>query len=307
MANRNDTRKLKFAEKLNYLLDSHEKVMTVGLDNVGSKALSDTRKQLRLRNIHMLKGKNTLTRKVLHLRAEKQYSYGKKKLAEETLKLLSMVSGNVGFLFMPMNVTPEKLCEELTGEKVVRAAKAGMVAPCDVFVNPGPTRCDPTTTAVFQNLGFSTKIQSGQVQILSRLRVVKAGEKVSQSAAEILAMLNIKPFQYGLTGQHIYEDGVVLPAKSFEEVRQGIFDAYRNVLALGLALEDYSWPNLEVVRDRLKHAPVQADTDVDLNQDPFTDDETDDSTSTGGPNMWDEDTDSESDSSDSESQSEESS
>jgi len=305
MANRNDTRKLKFAEKLNLLLDSHEKVMTVGLDNVGSKALSETRKQLRLRNIHMLKGKNTLTRKVLQLRAQKLTGQGRKYLAEETLKLLSMVGGNVGFIFMPVNVTPEKLCEDLTRNKVVRAAKAGMVAPCDVFVNPGPTRCDPTTTGVFQNIGFSTKIQSGQVQILSRLRVVKAGEKVTQSAAEILAMLNIKPFEYGLTGQHIYEDGIVLPAKSFDEVRRGIFDAYRNVLAVGLALEDYSWPNLEVVRDRLKHAPFPAVPDV---QEPLTDDETEDSTSVGGPTMWDDaDTDSESDSSDSESESEESS
>lgn len=306
MANRNDTRKLKFAEKLNLLLDSHEKVMTVGLDNVGSKALSETRKQLRHRNIHMLKGKNTLTRKVLQLRAQKLAGQGRNCLAEETLKLLSMIGGNVGFLFMPVNVTPEKLCEDLTRDKVVRAAKAGMVAPCDVIVHPGPTRCDPTTTGVFQNLGFSTKIQSGQVQILSRLRVVKAGEKVTQSAAEILAMLNIKPFEYGLTGQHIYEDGIVLPAKSFDEVRRGIFDAYRNVLAVGLALEDYSWPNLEVVRDRLKHVPFPAVPDV--SQEPLSDDETEDSTSSvGGPIMWDEDTDSESDSSDSESESEESS
>merc|ERR1719242_1397533 len=192
--------------------------------------------------------------------------------------------------------SPGELCDELIRDKVIRAAKAGMVAPTDVFVNPGPTRCSPETTILFQTLGFSTKIQSGQVQILSSLRVVKAGEKVTESAASLLAMLNVKPFQYGLTGQHIYEDGTVFPAKSFSEVRQGIMNAYRNVLALGLALEGYSWPNLEDVRERLKNAP-QVPTDFGGTPEP-SDDETEDESSVGGPTMWDDDTDSDDDESD---------
>jgi large subunit ribosomal protein LP0 len=304
MANHNDSRKAKFAEKLNYYLNEYNKVLTVGLNNVGSKALAETRQKLRERGIFMLKGKNTLTRKVLQMRAEKLTEQGRTHLAEETLKLLSMVGGNVGFVFMPVNVAPEELCGELTRDKVIRPAKAGMVAPCDVYVNPGPTRCSPETTSMFQTLGFTTKIQSGQVQILSRLRVVTAGEKVTQSAAEVLAMLGIKPFHYGLTGQHIYDDGTVLPAKTFDEVRAGVMDAYRNVLAVGLALEGYSWPGLELVRERLKHAPA-VPLRAAAPEDPLADDESDDSSSSvGGPTMWDEDTDSESDS---ESDSEESS
>jgi len=296
MANHNDSRKAKFAEKLNSFLDEFNKVLTVGLNNVGSKALAETRQKLRERGIFMLKGKNTLTRKVLQLRAEKLAQQGRTHLAEETLKLLSMVGGNVGFVFMPANVTPEELCDELTRDKVIRPAKAGMVAPCDVFVNPGPTRCSPETTSLFQTLGFATKIQSGQVQILSRLRVVTAGEKVTQSAAEVLAMLNIKPFHYGLIGQHIYDDGLVLPAKTFDEVRASVLDAYRNVLAVGLALEGYSWPGLELVRERLKNAPAVPLPSA-VSADPFADDESEEtSSSVGGPTMWDEDTDSESES-----------
>jgi len=307
MANRNDTRKLKYAEKLNFFLDRFTKILTIGVDNVGSNFLAQIRQNLRERGIYLLKGKNTLTRKILELRADKLKAQGRTHLAEETLKLLSMVGGNVGFVFVPPDVVPEQLCEELTCEKVIRAARVGMTAPCDVVVNPGPTRCSPETTSIFQVLRFTTKIQSGQVQILSPLRVIQAGEKVTQSQAEILSMLNIKPFEYGITGQHIYEDGMVVPAKSFQEVRQGIMEAYCNVLALGLGLEGgYTWPHLELVRERLKYAaPLAPVTDHHDGLPLAEDDESDDESSIGGPTMWDDDT--ESDSEDSESSDEESS
>jgi large subunit ribosomal protein LP0 len=90
----------------------------------------------------------------------------------------------------------------------VRApAKAGAVAPVDVFVPAGNTGMEPGKTSFFQALGIPTKIARGTIEIVSDVHLIKAGLKVGPSEATLLNMLNISPFTYGLSVTSVYDSG----------------------------------------------------------------------------------------------------
>jgi len=274
-------RKQDYANRLNNYLDNYAQAMTINVNNVGSKSIAFQRKKLRERNIHILMGKNTIIRKVLNVRAERLEAAGNTAAAAQALKMLEMVEGNIGFVFIPSDQDVGKIREEITAERVQTAAKAGVEAPDDVVVPAGPTGQDPSQTSFFQALDIPTKINRGQVEIVSDVKLVTKGEKVNRSAAELLVMLNIKPFYYGITVHHIYQNGDVFPADVLDisssdiaqafnnavrevaalclalnyptaaSVPHSIMDAYKNMLAIGLACKDYSWENLTKVKEIL--------------------------------------------------------
>lgn len=275
-------RKLEYAARLNDYLDNYHQAISIGVNNVGSKAIANQRKKLRARDIHILMGKNTIIRKVLSLRAEKLESEGKMKASKNAMRFMEMVQGNVGFVFLPKNESIAALRDELTSEKVQTAAKAGIAAPDNVMVPAGPTGQDPSQTSFFQALDIPTKINRGQVEIVSDVKLITKGEKVGRSAAELLVMLNIKPFYYGITVGHVYDKGEVYPADVLDispsdvaaafnsavrevaalclalnyptaaSVPHSIMDAYKNMLAIGMACKNYSWENLEKVEKILE-------------------------------------------------------
>jgi len=275
-------RKLEYAARLNDYLDNYQQAISIGVNNVGSKSLAENRKKLRARDIHILMGKNTIIRKVLSLRAERLESEGKLKQSQNALRFMEMVEGNVGFVFIPKNESIAALRDELTSDKVQTAAKAGIEAPDNVIVPAGPTGQDPSQTSFFQALDIPTKINRGQVEIVSDVKLITKGEKVGRSAAELLVMLNIKPFYYGISVGHVYDKGEVYPADVLDispsdvaaafnsavrevaalclalnyptaaSVPHSIMDAYKNMLAIGMACKNYSWENLEKVETILK-------------------------------------------------------
>jgi len=77
-------------------------------------------------------------------------------------------------------------------------AKAGAIAPVDVFVAPQNTGLGPEKTSFFQALSIATKISRGTIEILSEVHLIKKDEKVGFSEAALLQMLKIFPFSYGL-------------------------------------------------------------------------------------------------------------
>jgi len=271
-------RKLEYAARLNDYLDRYHKAISVGVDNVGSKSIAIKRKELRSRDIHILMGKNTIIRKVLTMRMDRMEEEGKMKQFKNAENMLDMVHGNIGFIFLPKGESIRGLRDELLDDKVQTAAKAGIAAPDDVFVPPGPTGQDPSQTGFFQALDIPTKINRGQVEILSEVKLITKGEKVGRSAAELLTMLNIKPFYYGISVEYVYDNGEVYPsdvldisqsdvAASFNEairsvaalcmalnyptaasVPHSIMNAYKNILAIGLGCSTYSWDNLDKVK-----------------------------------------------------------
>lgn len=82
--------------------------------------------------------------------------------------------------------------------QVEAPAKAGSIAPINVFVAPQNTGLGPEKTSFFQALSIATKISKGTIEILSDVHLIKKDDKVGFSEAALLQMLKVFPFSYGL-------------------------------------------------------------------------------------------------------------
>lgn len=228
MSGAENTKKQKYFAKLVDLLNTHNKIFVVGVDNVGSNHLQKIRSALRGKAT-VLMGKNTMVRKVL--RAE----VGKNADLEN---LLPLVKQNVGFVFVKEDLAEVRTI--LLKEKVGAAAKAGIIAPCDVTIPAGNTGMEPTMTSFFQALNIPTKINKGQIEIVNNVALIKEGNKVGASESNLLQKLGIKPFAYGLIIKHVYDSGSVYGDKVLDLTDADIISKFqigvKNIAALGLKI-----------------------------------------------------------------------
>lgn len=266
-------RKIDYGTKLKGLLDEYDTCLIVTITNVGSKQIAEMRKDFRGR-ARFLFGKNTLIRKVIR-------DYVKETGNAKLMNLMEAVKGNCGFVFTKEPCAA--LRKEIMARKKQCAAKAGTIAPVDVFVPPGPTGMEPTQTAFFQAMNIPTRINRGQIDIEEEVHIIEKDTKVGASEASLLIKLGIKPFYYGIKVESIYEDGQVIEASvlditteeiagsfysglrqvaalcftlnypSMVKVPHSLLRAYKDTLALGLELNTYSFEGLDTIKTILEN------------------------------------------------------
>jgi len=222
------TWKANYFLKLQRMLDEYPKSFIVGVDNVGSKQMQEIRLALR-GNAELMMGKNTMIRKVIRGNLQKN---------PRLEKLLGHIVGNVGFVFTKGDMSEVR--ELILEKKVAAPAKAGALAPIDVFIDAQNTGLGPEKTSFFQALSIPTKIAKGTIEILSKVHLIKAGERVGASEATLLNMLDISPFTYGLVIQMVYDDGTVFEPHVLDmtqaDLRARFLMGVRNVAALSMAI-----------------------------------------------------------------------
>jgi len=224
----------------------------------------------------VLMGKNTMVR-----RAIKGFIVD----TPEYERLLPYVKGNVGFVFT--NADLKTIRDKILENKVAAPARAGAVAPADVYVPAGNTGMEPGKTSFFQALGVPTKIARGTIEITTDLKLVEAGTKVGASEATLLNMLNISPFTYGMGIAQVYDQGNTFPPsvldieeaqllKAFSSaittiaaislaanfptlpsVMHSVVNSYKKVLAVAVET-DYSWPEIDELKDRIANPDAYA-------------------------------------------------
>ncbi|OQR81014.1 60S acidic ribosomal protein P0 [Achlya hypogyna] len=223
-------RKGEYFIKLEGLLDTYTKIFLVSVDNVGSNQIQQIRIALRGKG-EVLMGKNTMIRKVFN-------NYVKKNPNHPLEQLIPLLRGNVGFVFT--NSDLGEVRQVLDDNKVPAPARVGAVAPVDVWCPAGPTGCDPGQTSFFQALQISTKIQKGQIEIVSDVLLTKKGEKVGNSEAALLQKLNIRPFSYGMIISTVYDNGSMFDPAVLDLTEEDLVNKFvgglRNVAAVSLAL-----------------------------------------------------------------------
>lgn len=219
----------------------------------------------------MLMGKNTMVRRAL-----------KNFMGDfpEYERLLPHVKGNVGFVFTNGDLKATR--DKILSNRVAAPARAGAVAPGDVYVPAGNTGMEPGKTSFFQALGVPTKIARGTIEITTDLKLVEAGTKVGASEATLLNMLNISPFTYGMGISQIYDGGQTFASgvldieesqllKAFSSavttiatlslaigyptlpsVIHSIVNSYKKVLAIAVET-DYDWEGITELKDRIQN------------------------------------------------------
>jgi len=270
LANSVLARKQCYFAKLTQLLEEYSKVFIVTADNVGSNQMQKIRQSLR-GEATILMGKNTMMRKAIrdHLTKNPQWE-----------QILPLIKDNVGFVFVSGDLGSVR--SKILASKLVAPAKAGTIAPNDVWVPRGTTGMEPTQTAFLQSMNIPSKISRGQIEIVQDVFLIKTGQKVGTSEATLLTKLNIKPFSYGLSIKHVYDNGVVYEASvaarkeedllgkfcgavnniaalgleigypTIASLPHSVIDGFKNVLAVGMNA-DYSFQELEQVKNVLEN------------------------------------------------------
>ncbi|EEY18645.1 ribosomal protein P0 (A0) (L10E) [Verticillium nonalfalfae] len=264
-----------YFDKLKGLLEEYNSIFIVTVDNVSSQQMHQVRHSLRGDAV-VLMGKNTMVRRALKTFIADSPEYE---------RLLPHVKGNVGFVFT--NGDLKDIRDKVLANKVAAPARAGAVAPSDVWIPAGNTGMEPGKTSFFQALGVPTKIARGTIEITTDLKLVEANSKVGASEASLLNLLNISPFTYGLGIAQVYDQGQTFPAdvldigeeqllKTFAgaitaiaaislainfptlpSVIHSLVNSYKKVLAVAIETE-ISWPEIESLKDRIANPDAYA-------------------------------------------------
>lgn len=210
------------------LFDEFPKCFIVNVDNVGSKQMQSIRSALRGTGT-LLMGKNTMMRKAIRGHLENNPSLE---------KLLPHIKGNVGFVFTKDDLSDVRT--KILENRVAAPAKAGALAPIDVFIEPQNTGLGPEKTSFFQALSIPTKIARGTIEILNKVHLIKFDEKVGASEATLLNMLKISPFSYGLKILQVFDQGTVFEPSILDITDDDIMNTFmlgvRNVASLCLQI-----------------------------------------------------------------------
>ncbi len=115
----------------------------------------------------------------------------------ESLKSLKeKVMEDAAILFSDLDAFD--LSAELVGSKTKIRAKSGQEAPEDITIEAGPTELMPGPALTeLAAVGLKTQIEKGKISIKESKLVVKKGEKISDAAAKVMSLLDIKPFSVG--------------------------------------------------------------------------------------------------------------
>jgi len=223
-------RKAWYFERMEELITTYAKLFVVSVDNVGSNQMQQIRLALRPLDTVILMGKNTMMRKIVKNFAEKNPGH-----PFETL--MPLIKGNIGFVFTNANLADVR--DILEANRVPAPARVGALAPCDVVVPAGPTDSGPEKTAFFQTLQIATKIVKGRIEITSPVELLFKGDKVGASEAQLLQMLDIRPFTYGLVVEMVYDSGSIYSPEVLDitddvlEAKFGV--ALGNIASISLA------------------------------------------------------------------------
>lgn len=211
-----------FISKFKQLLKDYPRLLIVNANNVGSKHMQDIRMAIRGKAI-MLMGKNTMYRKSLQ-----QFQDEASETDMDVSSLLEIVKGNIGFIFCMQ--APDEIFKLVSNIRVPAAAKAGMMAQCDVVIKAGKTGLGPTETQFFQALNIATKIVQSQIDIVSDVHLIKVGRRVNLSEQVLLQKLKITPFSYSLQTEYVFEAGSLFDASVLAITNESILSKFQGAI-----------------------------------------------------------------------------
>lgn len=139
------------------------------------------------------------------------------------------------------------LAAELISKKTPARAKAGQEAPEDIEIEPGPTDLVPgPAISELGALGIQIQIEKGKIHIKEAKVIAKAGEKISEGAADIMGKLDIKPFSVGFTPiaafdveeGKLYSEINIDKEKVIEDLKYGFGRALPFAVSIGYTTPD---------------------------------------------------------------------
>jgi len=239
-------KKKKLLEELVKLIEKSNSVIIASLLNIPSSYLQKIRKEIRDKaEIRIIK-KNFMF-KVLDKAKKEKIKELKDCLDESSAVIFS-------------NMDPFELGVLLSKYALNVKAKAGQISPQDLKIEAGPTELMPgPDISLLSEAGLKTGVEKGKITIKESKVLVKEGERISKSVAEVLSKLEIIPFKVNLEIKAAYDSK---EDKIFKGIKINPEEAIGNIKigqknALGLAFK-ILFPIKEVIKQILAKASMNA-------------------------------------------------
>ena len=224
------TRKEAQIDTIVKLANENSVIGLADLSGISSKAIQGIRTSLRSGEIQasLKVAKNSLKSLALKRVSDK----ATKKVLEE---FLSKINGSCALIFS--NANPFTLQRFLNKNNVPAPAKAGQIAPVDVYIPEGSTNLDPgPIISELGSIGLQTRIDKGKIRITKSAKVLSVGDTVSETHATVLTRLGIQPFTVSLKISHVLENGEIIDGKFLEVDEDGIISDLKHAYISALAL-----------------------------------------------------------------------
>lgn len=211
--------------------------------NISTEQVRKTRVTLRKTGGVLIVGKNSLAKLAIKILSSKDSSneiyakYQKKYNHKPLLKnLLPKIEGKIAFVFSETNYV--ELKPVIEAETIKMPARAGAIAPCDIWLQPGPTFQDPGKIGEFHNLNIQVKAVKGSLEITQKYLLCEKGELVTETHAYMCKMLKIIPFEYAMDLIFVYNKGLTINQDIIritdEDLQNGVKDTVRNLTCISL-------------------------------------------------------------------------
>merc|ERR1712228_317449 len=119
-----------------------------------------------------------------------------------------------------------ELRTKIEAQKISMPARTGVISPCDVVIPPGPTGIEVGKIDLFHKLNIQCKTVKSAIEISKEVKIIERGVKVTEGATQLCKLLQIVPFEYSLTFQKVYIDGVILDQDIIEMPMSQITDQF---------------------------------------------------------------------------------
>ena len=253
--------KIETVEKLKQLLKSYDTVILIDFEDIPANMMKEIRKRFWGR-AEIFVTKNTLARLAI-----KEVAKEKKNLE----KLIDYLTNMKAFVFTKENVF--EIARELASIREKLPAKPGKVSPVDVIIprmntgyKTGPIMTD------FRLAGLPIKMIEGEIWIWEETHFVKKGQKLSPTAAKILTLLDMSPFEVGPKVVVGYDHGEIInseillkPIEEYEEmVNNAYLHAYNLVMNLMIPVEELVPQQLQLAISRALAVATEANIITDM-------------------------------------------
>lgn len=178
-------KKLETVKKLVELMKNNNTMIIASIKNLPSRQFQNIRKKLR--------GKAEVNVVKKNIMLKSLESSGIQSLE----KMKDYVCEDSAVLFSKEDAF--ELAGILSENKNALRAKPGQITPEDIAVEEGPTDLTPgPAISELGALGIKIAVEEGKIAIKERKVIAKSGDKISDSAASLMAQLEILPFKIGL-------------------------------------------------------------------------------------------------------------
>src|SRR3989338_6218965 len=164
---------------------------------------------------------------------------------ESLQSLKEQIGADIALFFS--NIDAFELSGLLAESQSASKAKAGDIAPEDIKVEPGPTSLVPgPAISELSGVGLKVAVEGGKLAIKLPHTIVKAGDKIKENVASVMAKLDIKPMKVGFEPIAAYdkEDDKVYVGikidkkKTYEDLREMIRKALGFAVSRGYVTKE---------------------------------------------------------------------